>query len=101
MKLDVLDVLFLVILGVFIAMKLMGKLAWSWWWVLSPLWGIVAVVILFGVILGGAAGAAESGGHIRAFFRRRSRLKKLYNEPADLPKPTPTTPTDPDNRWWE
>ena len=23
---------------VFIALKLMGNITWSWWWVLSPLW---------------------------------------------------------------
>lgn len=23
---------------VFIVLKLMGYIAWSWWWVLSPLW---------------------------------------------------------------
>lgn len=23
---------------VFITLKLLGKITWSWWWVLSPLW---------------------------------------------------------------
>ena len=23
---------------VFIVLKLLGKITWSWWWVLSPLW---------------------------------------------------------------
>lgn len=23
---------------VFITLKLLGKIAWSWWWVLSPMW---------------------------------------------------------------
>ena len=23
---------------VFIVLKLLGKIAWSWWWVTSPLW---------------------------------------------------------------
>lgn len=35
---------------VFIALKLLGKITWSWWWVLSPLWistGIGIVVFLF------------------------------------------------------
>lgn len=40
----------------FIALKLLGKITWSWWWVLSPLWIpfclvivalIVALVFLF------------------------------------------------------
>ena len=32
----------------FIGLKLTGYIAWSWWWVLAPLWipFVVAVVIL-------------------------------------------------------
>jgi hypothetical protein len=35
---------------VFITLKLIGKIDWSWWWVLSPLLAIVAI-ILFLVLL--------------------------------------------------
>ncbi len=31
----------------FVALKLLGKIDWSWWWVLSPLWisaGLALVV---------------------------------------------------------
>lgn len=34
---------------VFITLKLIGYINWSWWWVLSPLWittGIVLVIIV-------------------------------------------------------
>lgn len=34
---------------VFVVLKLCGLIDWSWWWVLSPLWisiGLVVVVIL-------------------------------------------------------
>lgn len=31
---------------VFIVLKLLGKIAWSWWWVLSPIWISAIVVIL-------------------------------------------------------
>lgn len=36
---------------VFIVLKLLGKIDWSWWWVLSPLWisllvGIVIIVLV-------------------------------------------------------
>ncbi|WP_165737627.1 hypothetical protein [Streptococcus dysgalactiae] len=31
----------------FIGLKLTGYLDWSWWWVLSPVWGMLAVVFLF------------------------------------------------------
>lgn len=32
----------------FIALKLLGKINWSWWWVLSPIWlvGLIIVVIV-------------------------------------------------------
>jgi hypothetical protein len=29
---------------VFIILKLLGKITWSWWWVLAPLWGPIAIV---------------------------------------------------------
>lgn len=28
----------------FIALKLMGHIDWSWWWVLAPIWGPVALI---------------------------------------------------------
>ncbi len=33
---------------IFITLKLVGKISWSWWWVLSPLWiaGLVGIVIM-------------------------------------------------------
>lgn len=41
---------------VFIVLKLVGVIAWSWWWVLSPLWigfilwlVLVAVLVLIGL----------------------------------------------------
>lgn len=35
---------------IFITLKLTGYIAWSWWWVLMPLWlPIVAAGIVFGV----------------------------------------------------
>lgn len=36
----------------FIVLKLTGVIAWSWLWVLSPLWiGAVAAVLVIGVVL--------------------------------------------------
>jgi len=40
---------------VFIVLKLLGKIDWSWWWVLSPIWIsillVVATVIIGATIL--------------------------------------------------
>lgn len=38
----------------FVALKLLGYIAWSWWWVLSPLWissGIAFVFLVLFIIL--------------------------------------------------
>lgn len=32
---------------VFIVLKLLNKIDWSWWWVLSPIWISVGIVIIF------------------------------------------------------
>lgn len=38
--------------GVFITLKLCGVIAWSWWWVLSPIWIPLALVLaIVGVCL--------------------------------------------------
>lgn len=34
---------------VLLVLKLLGKIAWSWWWVTAPLWGGLGLVI--GVLL--------------------------------------------------
>lgn len=45
---------------VFITLKLIGKIDWSWWWVLSPLWAglaiflVFCVVVLVAAVIGGA-----------------------------------------------
>lgn len=41
---------------VFVTLKLIGVINWSWWWVTLPFWGgfalIIAISILFGVLAG-------------------------------------------------
>ncbi len=57
---------------VFITLKLVGTIDWSWWWVLSPLWMgfaiILAIIIGVGVI-----------GVLIAFLehKKEEKLKKL------------------------
>ena len=38
---------------IFITLKLIGKIDWSWWWVLSPVWisAAIAVLVLVGVLI--------------------------------------------------
>ena len=35
----------------FIALKLLNKIDWSWWWVLSPLWISALATIFIGLIV--------------------------------------------------
>jgi len=39
-----------VLLIVFVILKLIGVISWSWWWVLSPFWIPVILVIILLVI---------------------------------------------------
>lgn len=32
---------------IFIVLKLVGAITWSWWWVLSPLWIPLVVLVIF------------------------------------------------------
>ena len=36
---------------VFIILKLVGTIDWSWWWVLSPLWITFALFILIFILI--------------------------------------------------
>jgi len=40
---------------VFITLKLLDKIDWSWWWILSPLWIGFAVFLLMLIVILGAA----------------------------------------------
>lgn len=35
----------------FIALKLTGVISWSWWYVLAPLWGPLAFLLVCGIML--------------------------------------------------
>ena len=48
-NLGCLDIFLVVLTAVFVALKLAGVIAWSWGWVLSPIWIgllLIAVIIL-------------------------------------------------------
>jgi len=37
---------------VFIVLKLLGKIDWSWWWVLSPIWISASLAISILIVIG-------------------------------------------------
>ena len=36
---------------VFVTLKLCGVIAWSWWWVMAPFWGGIAIFVAVFVII--------------------------------------------------
>ena len=43
----------------FVGLKLTGHIDWSWWWVLSPLWIGLGLIVVFGAILYALIWASE------------------------------------------
>jgi hypothetical protein len=37
---------------VFLVLKLLGKIDWSWWWVISPLWIPLSIVLIILAVIG-------------------------------------------------
>jgi hypothetical protein len=64
---------------VFITLKLIGYITWSWWWVLAPLW--LPTCLGFGILLGVAAamivGAFFSFSGISIFENRQKIIDTL------------------------
>ena len=52
----------------FIGLKLTGYIAWSWWWVTAPIWGPLAGVFFFVLLIFGFAllATAITGGIVLA-----------------------------------
>lgn len=50
---------------VFLVLKLLHAITWSWWWVTAPLWGAAALTVLF------VGGTLAVGTAAHFLFRRR------------------------------
>ena len=55
----------------FIILKLVGVIDWSWWWVLSPIWIPVALLLAVSILLFGVYGIIK-------YFRLKNGLKKFF-----------------------
>lgn len=58
----------------FIALKLIGIVNWSWLWVLAPLWIPIAIVLAFGVVfllIAALIGLASSGSSSKRKKKRK------------------------------
>jgi hypothetical protein len=49
----------------FVVLKLLHKIAWSWLWVLSPVWIEGALIVLVLIVLAGVAGIVGIGALLR------------------------------------
>lgn len=52
-----------VLLVVFIVLKLVGVINWSWWWVLSPLW--ISIILFLLIVVGFAIYEVRSENQIK------------------------------------
>lgn len=53
---------------IFVTLKLLGTISWSWWWVLAPLWGPVAVFLpvgIFALFMAWFTGQLGTGNRLR------------------------------------
>lgn len=57
----------------FIVLKLTGVIAWSWWWVLAPLWGPLAVVLAIILTVLAFVGIAALVTCVSALLFRRAK----------------------------
>ena len=37
----------------FVILKLCKVIDWSWWWVFSPIWIPLAIIVVFGILIAG------------------------------------------------
>lgn len=44
----------------FVALKLTHNIDWSWWWVLSPIWGTVALAFIVLLVAAAISGRNDS-----------------------------------------
>lgn len=61
---------------VFVTAKLWGKIDWSWWWVTSPLWAPVLVVLGLCAVFAVIAGLLWCVGSIAETVQRNRRLRR-------------------------
>jgi uncharacterized membrane protein YhaH (DUF805 family) len=67
--------------AVFTALRLAHKISWSWWWVLSPLWAMVGIVVL---IFAGIVVTAAIDIHVSRKNRERRLSARRLRHPFVL-----------------
>lgn len=68
---------------VFITLKLTKAIDWSWWWITSPIWGVVAfyaIVILFFVLFGTVLKKTKEDENSVTYRAAESKFQKRMRE---------------------
>jgi hypothetical protein len=78
----------------FIALKLTGVIAWSWWWVLSPMWisGILMVLAVCALLIALALEArSQMLAWLEDLFESQEKLRSILTglTNPDAPGPDP------------
>lgn len=60
--------IFTILQVVFIVLKLTNLINWSWWWVLSPIWISIAVIVTVVLIVLAVVGCGKLGSKIGEKF---------------------------------
>lgn len=73
----------------FIGLKLTHYIDWSWWWVLSPIWGVFALVLAVLLVIGIGAAIAAMLDMLATRKRRQRRdaVDRLIKAASKTDKP--------------
>lgn len=70
----------------FIGLKLIGKIDWSWWWVLCPMWIIPGFLAGIGIVIGVGylvvRGVQKTGWYI-SDLKKKSKSKVKVKDPQN------------------
>lgn len=74
---------------VFVVLKLVGVISWSWWWVLAPFWvPLLLAIIIIGSIIG--IYLYESNYYKRKMNKARKKVEEQNKNAASAKKETET-----------
>lgn len=86
----------------FVGLKLTGHIAWSWWWVISPIpIAIVFDIVVFLLVIGGVFAVVAGVAVTKAALEERASRKEFGNDftKLGLNEMKNVTPTKGKRRW--
>lgn len=64
---------------IFMTLKLLGIITWSWWWVIAPLWGVFALAVSILVVVFSTLGI------VRWLYEPKPKEKSNANRNGNFP----------------